>query len=125
MAKVIALGGIFFLCDDPAALAAWYQENLGVDIDESYGGASFMPAAMPAGGYSLWSPFKSDSDYFKPSKQRFMVNFIVDDLGALVAQLRSSGVTLVGEPESGEFGEFAWLLDPAGNKVELWQPSSV
>lgn len=122
MASVLGLGGIFFKSKDPKALGAWYQEHLGLDVDPSFGGVSFQPSNMPQGGYSLWSPFQADTDYFKPSDQPFMINLIVDDVDAALAQVQAGGAVLVGEPEHSEFGSFGWFMDPDGNKVELWKP---
>ena len=78
MAKVVGIGGIFFKTEDPQALAAWYRDWLGVPIDETYGGSSFMPGAMPAGGYTVWAPFQASTSYFDPSTRSFMMNLVVD-----------------------------------------------
>ncbi|MEO0574886.1 MAG: VOC family protein [Pseudomonadota bacterium] len=122
MAKVLSLGGVFFKSKDPAALGAWYAEHLGLEIDASFGGCVFMPDRMPAKGYNIWTPFKSDTDYFEPSKQAFMINLIVDDLDEALAQVKAGGAELHGTPDRSEFGAFGWFTDPDGNKVELWQP---
>ncbi len=122
MAKVISLGGIFFKSDDPKALGAWYSQHLGLQVESSFGGVIFKPGDMPAGGYTLWTPFAKDTDYFKPSKKGFMINLIVDDLDGALAQVAAAGATLHGEPERSEYGHFGWFSDPDGNKVELWQP---
>lgn len=123
MASVLGIGGVFFKSKDPAALGSWYQEHLGLDIDASFGGVIFKPARMPNGGYTIWSPFKADTDYFQPSDQTFMINLIVDDVEAALAQVQAGGATIVGKPEHSEFGSFGWFLDPDGNKVELWRPA--
>lgn len=122
MAKVLGVGGVFFLCEDPAALAAWYKQHLGFDIDPSYGGCSFKPTEMPSAGATVWAPFKQDTEYFKPSSKTYMINLVVDDLQAALQQVGAAGAELVGEPESYDYGDFGWFMDPAGNKVELWQP---
>lgn len=123
MARVVGVGGVFFKADDPAALAAWYQQHLGVPIDASYGGASFAPGAMPPGGLTVWSPFPVDTAYFAPSEQAFMINLVVDDLDGALEQVREGGAELVGDVEVYEYGRFGWFVDPEGNKVELWEPA--
>ena len=123
MARVLGVGGVFFKASDPAALGAWYREHLGLEVDASWGGCTFPPSGMPAGSYTVWSPFKADTEYFKPSDQAYMINLIVDDLEAALGQVEAAGATLVGEPALEEgFGYFGWFLDPEGNKIELWQP---
>ncbi len=124
MAKVLGVGGIFFFCEDPKALASWYQEHLGLPIDPSYGGCALQASDMPENGYTVWAPFTQGSDYFKPSKKDFMMNLVVDDLAAALEQVKQGGAELIGEPESHEYGDFGWFMDPAGNKIELWQPKS-
>lgn len=124
MAKVLGLGGIFFKSKDPKALLAWYQSTLGMS-DESGDYVSLFPAAMPAGGCTVFSPFKQDTTYFAPSDQPFMFNLVVDDVDGALAQVVAAGGTLAGEVnDSGEYGRFGWFLDPDGNKVELWQPAT-
>jgi len=120
MAKVIGLGGIFFKARDPAALSAWYAQHLGLTLEE-WGGVRFdEDAARP--GFTLWAPFDADTDYFAPSAQPYMVNFRVDDLDALLAQLRAAGVTVDDRTDTNELGSFGWIMDPEGTRVELWQP---
>lgn len=124
MKRVTGIGGIFFKSTDPAALAAWYQRHLGLAV-ESWGGVAFtwQTPDNPSGvGSTMWCPFKADTDYFAPSQAAFMLNFRVDDLQALLAVLRQEGVQVLENTESSEFGEFGWVLDPEGNKIELWQP---
>lgn len=125
MAKVIGLGGLFFLCKDVDATRAWYTQVLGVQIDD-YGGASFSQAdaaaQFPQGARTIWAPFKAESDYFKPSDSDFMMNLMVDDLDAMIEQIKAEGVELEGEPMTESYGKFAWIMDPDGRKVELWQP---
>lgn len=120
MAKVVGLGGVFFKASDPQRLGAWYRDCLGMPVDEY--GAAFQPGGMPAGGYSAWSPFASDTKYFQPSGRDFMFNLVVDDLDGCLAQVREAGATLAGEVVEEEYGRFGWFLDPEGNKVELWEP---
>jgi predicted enzyme related to lactoylglutathione lyase len=121
MAKVLGVGGIFFKASDPKKLADWYASWLGVEIDPSFGGASFRPSGLPDKACTVWSPFKESSGYFDPSTRPFMINLIVDDLAGALQQVVMGGATLVGEPQNLEYGRFGWFMDPEGNKVELWQ----
>lgn len=125
MKKVIGLGGVFIKCRDHEQTRAWYARHLGIHL-ESWG-AQFHFADDPnPAAYSALSFFKRSTDYFTPSEQPFMINFRVADLDALVADLEAAGIELVGKPENEEFGKFAWLMDPEGNKIELWeQPMEV
>lgn len=118
MAKVLGLGGIFFKAEDPQALRDWYARVLGLDI-HSWGGAVFD---QPKGA-TTWSPFAADTQYFAPSAATFMINFIVDDIDGLLAKAAAEGVEPLGRQDEGGMGRFAWLLDPAGVKIELWQPA--
>jgi predicted enzyme related to lactoylglutathione lyase len=120
MARVIGVGGIFFKARDPQTLSAWYARHLGLNVEE-FGGAMFHDdAARP--GYLIWTPFKDDTTYFEPSIKPFMINFRVDDLDALLAALRGAGVQVDARVEESEYGRFGWIMDPEGNRVELWQP---
>jgi catechol 2,3-dioxygenase-like lactoylglutathione lyase family enzyme len=120
MKRVIGLGGIFIKCRDEAVMRAWYTKHLGIHL-EAWGGQFFFKDDPNPEAYSAFSFFKQESDYFAPSESPFMINFRVHDLDALVEALRNEGVTLVGEPVHEDFGKFAWVLDPEGNKIELWQ----
>jgi predicted enzyme related to lactoylglutathione lyase len=123
MAKVISIGGVFFKSKDPKALNEWYQKHLGIQ-NEGWG-AQFLVDTLQKevkNAYQLLSTFKSDSTYFSPSEQSFMINFIVDDVAALLKQLRSEGVEVMEKTEEGEYGKFGWCMDPDGNKIELWEP---
>lgn len=121
MAKVIGLGGIFFRSRDPAALAAWYGEHLGLDVNPSFGGTIFNEdEARP--GYTLWTPFAADTEYFGERTQACMINFRVDNLDALLTRLAAAGVWVDERREDGDFGRFGWIRDPEGTRVELWQP---
>jgi len=120
MAKVTGLGGIFFKSRDPGALAAWYAQHLGLDIDD-WGGVRFAENEQRP-GYTLWSAFTADTAYFGPGPQPYMINFRVDDLDALLTQLRAAGVVVDERVEQSEFGRFGWITDPEGTRVELWQP---
>ena len=124
MAKVTGIGGVFLKCrGDSAALAAWYQTHLGLPL-ETWGGAILRWPDDKAEdqGLTVWSLADKDSQWFSPSDSAFMINYRVDDMDALLAQLRAAGIGIVGGPESHENGKFAWIMDPEGNKVELWQP---
>lgn len=124
MERVIGLGGPFIKAKDPKALAAWYEKHLGVNFSGStYTTWQFANEdGSPKAGYNVFSFFKDDTDYFAPSQKEVMVNFIVKDLLALMEKLKEEGVTLVGEPMDEEYGKFIWVLDPEGNKIELWEP---
>ena len=119
MSKVIGIGGVFLKTEDTAALAGWYARVLGFDIQE-WGGVMWPP---PPTGYSVWSPFKASSDYFDPSPLSFMINLMVDDLDGVLAHAAAEGVEPVGR-EDGDFGKFAWVIDPLGLKLELWEPAA-
>jgi predicted enzyme related to lactoylglutathione lyase len=127
MKDVLGIGGIFFKANDPEKLAAWYQEHLGLKL-EDYGGVTFREndvATLPASKrqtYLVWSPFPADTDYFAPSEKPFMINFRVADLDALLTRLRAEGVTVDDRTEKSDFGYFGWIMDPEGNRVELWEP---
>ncbi len=119
MAKVLGVGGIFFKSADPARLRAWYARWLEAPADEH--GAMFKTADAPAGAAVVWSPFAADTTYFAPSKAAFMINLIVDDVDAALAQVREGGAEITGAVEQYDYGRFGWFVDPDGNKVELWQ----
>ncbi len=124
MARVTGIGGVFFKSkSDHEALAAWYQRHLGLVL-EDWGGAILKWPEDQAGdgGLTVWHVAAKDSDWFSPSSSPFMINYRVDDLDELLAQLRRDGVNIVKGPEKHENGLFAWILDPDGNKLELWQP---
>ncbi len=124
MARITGIGGIFFKSrGDHAALAAWYQQHLGLPL-EDWGGAILRWPEDRAedGGLTVWSVAKSESKWFSPSDSAFMINYRVDNLDEMLAQLRAGGVEVVGGPDAAENGKFAWIMDPDGNKVELWEP---
>jgi predicted enzyme related to lactoylglutathione lyase len=124
MERVIGLGGPFIKANDPKALAAWYEKHLGI----SFNGTVYTDwpfdnkDGSKKAGNNVLSFFKNDSDYFAPSEKQVMLNFIVKDLFALLAVLKEEGVTIVGDPMDEEYGKFGWILDPEGNKIELWEP---
>ncbi len=124
MKRVTGIGGIFFKAKDPKALGDWYRKHLGIDVAD-WGGAAFVWRGEhnPEGvGTTIWSPFAADTQYFSPSDAPFMINYRVDDLHALLAVLRAEGVQVEEKTEESEFGKFGWVIDPEGNKLELWQP---
>jgi len=123
MKKVTGIGGIFFKSKDPKSLKAWYQKHLGFSTDP-YGVKFDWKEEGEAAekGYTLWSPFPESTDYFKPSEKDFMINFRVDDLEALVAELKNEGVELIDEIATYDYGKFVHLLDPEGHSIELWEP---
>ena len=124
MARVTGIGGVFFKSrSDNAALAAWYRKHLGMAL-EDFGGAVLRWPDDKAEdqGLTVWHVAARDSQWFSPSESSFMINYRVDDLDALLAPLRADGIPIGGGPESHENGKFAWIMDPDGNKVELWEP---
>ena len=125
MAKVTGIGGVFFKSTgDHQALAAWYQKNLGIAL-EPWGGAILRWPDDPAAdkGATVWHVAKQDTDWFAPSRSSFMINYRVDDMAGLLQKLKQNGVAIVKGPEREDNGVFAWVLDPDGNKVELWEPA--
>jgi len=120
--RVTGVGGVFFKSEDPKALAAWYHEFLGVKV-EDWGGAMLAYDAPGHPHVLVWSPFPASTDHMAPSKREFMLNFAVDDLDAILARLEAKGVMPLGREDGDAHGKFAWILDPDGTKIELWQPS--
>ncbi len=126
MARITGIGGIFFKAkSDPKKLAAWYEEHLGLKL-EPFGGAILRWSDDKADdrGLTVWHLAAPDSKWFSPSESQLMVNYRVDDMDSMIAQLRSAGIALHQGPESHENGRFAWVMDPDGNKVELWEPKA-
>jgi catechol 2,3-dioxygenase-like lactoylglutathione lyase family enzyme len=124
MKRVTGLGGMFFRSRDPKEAMTWYRRHLGIDVAD-WGGYAFRwlePDRPEETGYTVWSAFPADTTYFAPSEHSFMVNFRVADLDALVDALRAEGVTVVGDVREEPNGKFAWILDPEGRKIELWEP---
>ena len=116
MEKVTGIGGVFFKADDAETLRRWYQENLGIDVDPAWGGAML--------GETVWTIFKSSSKHFDPSRKPYMINYRVSNLDAMLAQLRAAGAKVDDKVDDTEFGRFAWVMDPEGNRIELWEPKS-
>ncbi|MEO8274881.1 MAG: VOC family protein [Thermoanaerobaculia bacterium] len=124
MNRVSGIGGIFIKAKDPVALRDWYRVHLGIAIEE-WGGAAFSwrsPGNPEGIGSTVWSIMPETSTYFAPSTSTFMVNYRVEDLDAVLAALRAEGCAVDEKSEATEFGKFGWVVDPEGNKIELWQP---
>lgn len=124
MKRVTGIGGIFFKAKDPTALGAWYKAHLGIDVQE-WGGATFRwtdEVGNPTAGTTVWSVGNAEGEPFAPSQSSFMVNYRVADLVALLEALRREGCNVLEKTDDSEYGKFGWVIDPEGNKVELWQP---
>lgn len=125
MSNVIGLGGVFFLCRDPEVTVKWYQEVLGLEPND-YSGFDFLhqtsAKTYPRGARTIFAPFAADSEYFKPSDHNMMFNLMVDDLDAVLTRVKAAGVEQVQPGEDYDYGRFAWVMDPDGRKVELWEP---
>ncbi len=124
MRRVTGIGGIFFQAKDPVALRAWYQRHLGIDV-QSWGGTVFTWSGAdgaPMKGTTIWSIGDASGKHFAPSTAPFMVNYRVEDLDALLQALRDEGCEVLEKTDDSEYGKFGWVMDPEGNKVELWQP---
>ena len=121
--RVTGIGGIFFKSKNPKALAQWYRDHLGMDV-EKWGGVAFRWAEDPSGGKgtTVWGPFKDTTRYFEPSSAPFMINFRVADLPGLLAALRAEGCQVLDKVQESEDGKFGYVIDPEGNKLELWEP---
>ncbi len=121
MARVTGIGGIFFRCKDSDAQRNWYQSHLGLNTDEYGTTFEWRQSENPEiKGFSQWSPFKQDTDYFEGE---FMINYRVDNLDEMLAELKAKGVELVGEVMVESYGKFAHIRDPEGHRVELWEPN--
>ena len=125
MNRVTGIGGIFFKAKDPKAQQAWYKQHLGIDVKD-WGCAAFDwtdADGKPVGGTTAWSIVAADNDSFAPSTASFMVNHRVADIQALLEALREEGCNVLDKSEESEYGKFGWVIDPEGNKIELWEPS--
>lgn len=118
---VTGVGGIFFKAKDPKALAAWYRDVLGMPV-EAWGGAALRYDAPKHPPALAWNAFPASTKYFAPSTSGWMIDFAVDDMDALLARLRAKGIAVLKRDDDDPNGRFAWILDPEGNKVELWEP---
>lgn len=123
MKKVTGIGGVFFKCKDPKKTTEWYAKHLGLTTNPY--GATFEwyeKADSATKAQTQWTPFKEDTKYFAPSTKDFMINYRVENLAALVDELKKDGVTIVDKIETYDYGKFVHILDPEGNKIELWEP---
>lgn len=118
---ITGVGGVFLKSRDPKALATWYQDVLGLRL-ETWGGALLHYDAPQHPPMLVWSSFDQSTDYFAPSTRDVMINYAVDDLDALLGKVEAKGVSVLKRDDNDPNGKFAWLLDPDGNKVELWEP---
>lgn len=125
MPRITGIGGIFFKSRDPRALKTWYRDHLGIEPDDDgYVSFRWREAGDPErSGYTVWEPFPHDTKYFDPGRAPFMVNYRVDDLAGLLADLREAGVEVDDRIEELPYGKFAWITDPEGNRLELWEPA--
>lgn len=124
MKRVTGIGGIFFKSKDPDKIKEWYKTHLGFDVDPYGTKFEWKDAEDPSKkGSTIWSPFSETSKYFAPSEKDFMLNYRVENLEALVEELKKEGVTIVDKIESYDYGKFVHIMDPEGNKIELWEPA--
>ena len=124
MKRVTGIGGIFFKAQNPEKLRSWYETHLGMPV-ESWGGLQFhwrQDEDRERRGSTVWTVFGANTHHFDPSEKPFMINYRVEDLDEVLAALKSEGVTVDDKIEESEYGRFGWVMDPEGNKVELWQP---
>ena len=124
MKRVTGIGGIFFNAEDPKALCAWYKKHLGIDVQD-WGGTAFTwtdAEGKPTKGTTIWSIGPVGGKHFAPSTSSFMINYRVDDLASVLNALREEGCNVLEKADDSEYGKFGWVMDPEGNKVELWQP---
>ncbi|MFC0513587.1 VOC family protein [Mucilaginibacter angelicae] len=124
--RVTGLGGIFFKAKDPAVLKAWYSKNLGIRINE-YGANFEWHQGMDSTkkGFTVWAPFKETTKYFQPSEKQFMINYRVEGLNQLLANMKTAGILPTDSVQKTSYGNFVHLMDPEGNKIELWEPNDV
>jgi len=119
--RVTGIGGLFFKSEDPKASKEWYKKHLGFNTDD-YGSTFWWKDKNGKDCSTQWSPFKEETEYFKPSEKDFMFNYRVENLEALLKVLKEEGVTIVGNMETYDYGKFAWIMDNENNKIELWEP---
>jgi catechol 2,3-dioxygenase-like lactoylglutathione lyase family enzyme len=124
--RVIGIGGVFFKSDNPGALTDWYCKHLGFKPDQ-HSGVNFpwRTADNDASQRTVWAIFPSDTKYFEPTESQHLINYIVDDLDALLDRLRAEGVQIHPQQQTDAAGRFAWIFDADGNKVELWEPAKL
>jgi predicted enzyme related to lactoylglutathione lyase len=122
MKRVTGIGGIFFKCKDPEAVKEWYSKHLGIESDKYGAVFKWQQEEGASPGYTVWNPFKQTTGYFNPSDKDFMINYRVENLKQLIQTLKDEGVRVIGEIEEFDYGKFGWIMDPEGNKIELWEP---
>lgn len=123
MKKVTGIGGVFFKCKDPKAVNEWYKTHLGFETTPYGTSFEWMDKDNPdKKGLTQWNAFPESTKYFEPSAKEFMINYRVENLEALIEQLKSEGVTIVDQMETYDYGKFVHIMDPEGNKIELWEP---
>lgn len=124
MTRVLGIGGVFFKSEYPEALREWYAKHLGI-VSEGENGAMFrwsQPDSPAKDGFTAWCIFPAATKYFGASKAGFMMNYIVDDLHVTLKALQEEGVWVDPKVEEYDYGKFGWIMDPEGNRIELWEP---
>ena len=119
--RVTGIGGFFFKTKDPDAIKEWYKKHMGLDTNQ-YGWSFWWKDHDGNDCMTQWSPFKEETTYFEPSKKQFMMNFRVENLVELLETLKAEGVEVIGEIQEFDYGKFGYVMDPEGNKLELWEP---
>lgn len=121
--KVTGIGGIFFKSANPEEISKWYYQHLGLEPNEYGSLFEYREGSNPdQKAYAQWGPFKNDTEYFEPSKKEFMINFRVQNIEEIIERVKKEGITVTQEIETYEYGKFAHIMDPEGNKIELWEP---
>jgi len=120
--RVTGIGGLFFKAQDPDKIKKWYDKHLGLPYDQYGCSFEWVQKDSKRPGFTAWSPFPQDTKYYDPSKKDFMFNYRVENLEELLSVLKEEGVEIVGEMETYDYGKFGWIMDPEGNKIELWEP---
>lgn len=120
--RVTGIGGVFFKTKDPDKIKKWYEKHLGFPYDKYGCSFEWRQKGTDKPGFTAWGPFEMDTKYYDPSKKDFMFNYRVENLEELLKVLKEEGVQVVGEMESYDYGKFGWIMDPEGNKIELWEP---
>jgi predicted enzyme related to lactoylglutathione lyase len=123
MKKVTGIGGIFFKCADPSKMNEWYAMHLGIPATQWGAMFEWREKEGEQAGYTVWSPKPADTKYFEPSQKDFMINYRVENIEALVDELKAAGVTIIDEIATYEYGKFVHILDPEGNNLELFEPA--
>lgn len=122
MKKVTGIGGVFFKCKDPKAINEWYKTHLGLNTGPYGASFEWLESDGKTKGMTQWSAFSDTTKYFEPSNKEFMINYRVENLEALIEELKKENVTIVDQMETYDYGKFIHILDPEGNKIELWEP---